>query len=204
VDRGPCPRPDTYPSTESRQLISCVTHKHSELLKTNDFFHQARSSGHFHPLSPASARQTPPRHNGGLLHLRRLLRDLNTQQIRQPLRWPDRSMQQRSRTNKSPLYLQATRALSLRYANIDPQQRIQTAYQTHRANRNTQQKAKLLASDFSGVTVDEILANLEDPSKPDYQDPRHCLVFWARPPIAVCKLILEIQQKLLKVAPCKW
>ena len=49
----------------------------------------------------------------------------------------------------------------------------------------------------------EILANLEDPSKPDYQDPRHCLVFWARPPIAVRKLILEVQQKLLKVAPCR-
>lgn len=85
----------------------------------------------------------------------------------------------------------------------NPQQRIQAAYQTHRTNRNTQQKAKLLAPDFPGVTVDEILANLEDPSKPDYQDPRHCLVFWARPTAPVRKLIYEIQQKLLEVAPCK-
>ena len=53
------------------------------------------------------------------------------------------------------------------------------------------------------MTVDGILANLEDPSKPDYQDPRHCLVFWARPPTAVRKLIFEIQQKLLEIAPCK-
>jgi hypothetical protein len=100
----------------------------------------------------------------------------------------------RSHQNPLPAYTILT---------TNPQQRIQTAYQTHRTNRNTQQKAKLLAPDFPGVTVDGILANLEDPSKPDYQDPRHCLVFWARPPAAVRKLILEIQQKLLEVAPCK-
>ena len=67
-----------------------------------------------------------------------------------------------------------------------------------------QQKARLLAADFPGVTIDEILAKLEDPSiEPGFDDWRNCLVFWARPPAAVRDLIAQIQQKLLKAAPRK-
>ena len=69
-------------------------------------------------------------------------------------------------------------------------------------NRNEQQKAKLLSPDFPGVTVDEILAKLEDTTiEPGFEDWRHCLVFWARPPEKVRLLIAEIQQRLLTVAP---
>jgi hypothetical protein len=83
------------------------------------------------------------------------------------------------------------------------QQQIQATYQTHRTNRNVQQKAKLLSPDFPGITVDEILANLEDPNQPYYKDWRNCLVFWARPTAAVRSMIAQIQAKLLEVAPCK-
>jgi hypothetical protein len=55
------------------------------------------------------------------------------------------------------------------------------------------------------VTVDQILAKLEDPSiEPGFQDPRNCLVFWARPPAAVRTLIAEVQRRLLSVAPSLW
>lgn len=84
------------------------------------------------------------------------------------------------------------------------QQQIQDTYQKHRTNRNIQQKDKLLAADFPGVTIDEILANLEDPNQPDYGDWRHCLVFWARPPAKVRSLVAQVQQKLKNVAPCNF
>ncbi|WPH00150.1 Hypothetical protein R9X50_00297300 [Acrodontium crateriforme] len=88
--------------------------------------------------------------------------------------------------------------------NNDPAQ-IQARYDTHRINRNAQQKAKLLASDFAGVTIDEILAKLEDPARnPGFEDWRNCLVFWARPPKVVRELIAEIQRKLIDVAPNLW
>ncbi|KAK3074509.1 hypothetical protein LTR53_002991 [Teratosphaeriaceae sp. CCFEE 6253] len=79
---------------------------------------------------------------------------------------------------------------------------IQARYDTHRTNRNTQQRAKLLAPDFPGVTPDEILFNLE--IDPDYRDWRHCLVFWARPPQKVRSLIAEIQEQLEHVVPSLW
>ncbi|KAK3652687.1 hypothetical protein LTR56_004981 [Elasticomyces elasticus] len=86
----------------------------------------------------------------------------------------------------------------------DPAQ-IQTRYNTHRNNRNAQQRAKLLSPDFSGVTIDEILARLEDPAiEPGFRDWRHCLVFWARPPVKVRELIGKVQEKLLDVAPKLW
>ncbi|KAK5725536.1 hypothetical protein LTR15_003724 [Elasticomyces elasticus] len=85
--------------------------------------------------------------------------------------------------------------------NDDPAQ-IQTRYNTHRNNRNAQQRAKLLSLDFLGVTIDEILARLEDPTiEPGFRDWRHCLVFWARPPMKVRDLIGKVQEKLLDVAP---
>ncbi|KAK5168995.1 uncharacterized protein LTR77_006304 [Saxophila tyrrhenica] len=86
--------------------------------------------------------------------------------------------------------------------NDDPSQ-IQSRYNTHRTNRNTQQRAKLLTPDFSGVTIDEILAKLEH-SSDSFVDPRHCLVFWARPPTHLKTLISNIQQRLRDVAPNLW
>lgn len=90
----------------------------------------------------------------------------------------------------------------IRYGANQYQAQIQALYQRHRANRNAQQKVRLLAQDFPGVTIDEILAKLEDPSiEPGFKDWRHCLVFWARPPAKVRALVSEVQQKLLSVAP---
>ncbi|GAB7360990.1 hypothetical protein MBLNU230_g0973t1 [Neophaeotheca triangularis] len=86
----------------------------------------------------------------------------------------------------------------------DPSQ-IQARYSTHREKRTEAQKGKLLSPDFLGVTPDQILAKLEKPSQhPDFQDWRHCFVFWARPPQALRTLIAEIQQKLLSTAPNLW
>lgn len=85
------------------------------------------------------------------------------------------------------------------------QAEIQKRYDNHRTKRNAQQKDKLLAEDFPGVTVDEILAKLSDPQQyPDYQDPRHCLVFWARPTERVKAVIKEVQEMLKTVAPNLW
>ena len=86
--------------------------------------------------------------------------------------------------------------------NIQYQAKIQARYSTHRTTRNTQQKAKLLSSDFSGLILDPILQRLEDPSiEPGFQDPRNCLVFWARPPAHIRSLVDGIQQQLLALAP---
>lgn len=74
---------------------------------------------------------------------------------------------------------------------------MQARYDTHRLTRIDQQKAKLLGENFHGVVIDQILRKLEDPSlEIGYVDPRHCLVFWARPPSALRGLIANIQQKL--------
>ena len=82
------------------------------------------------------------------------------------------------------------------------QTQIQARYNSHRTNRNVQQRAKILAPDFDGVIVDDILAKLADPTiEPGFTDWRHCLVFWARPPPSVRSVIAEIQQRLLQAAP---
>ncbi|KAK0978393.1 hypothetical protein LTR91_012967 [Friedmanniomyces endolithicus] len=92
----------------------------------------------------------------------------------------------------------------LEACNDDPAQ-IQARYATHRTNRNAQQRAKLLATDSPGVSVDDILAKLEDPSlEPGFTDWRHCLVFWARPPEKVRALIAEVQRRLVSVVPHLW
>jgi vesicle-fusing ATPase len=84
------------------------------------------------------------------------------------------------------------------------QAQVQDRYTKHRATRNDQQKAKMLAKDFIGVNIDPILLRLTDPTiEPGYQDPRHCLVFWARPTQKVKDLILRVQKELLTVAPSK-
>lgn len=55
------------------------------------------------------------------------------------------------------------------------------------------------------MTIDEILAKLEDPSiEPGFKDWRNCLVFWARPTKAVRSLIEEVQEKLKDVVPSLW
>ena len=82
------------------------------------------------------------------------------------------------------------------------QARIQSRYEVHRQMRNNQQRAKLLAPDFSGVVIDPILEKLVYQSQhPGYVDPRHCLVFWARPPEAIRALVSIVQQKLRQSAP---
>ena len=83
----------------------------------------------------------------------------------------------------------------------DPFQ-IQQRYKKHREARNEQQKAKLLSPDFSGFIVDPVLEKLiRKVSNPGYVDPRNCLVFWGRPPVSIRKLVNDVQQQLLKVAP---
>ncbi len=83
------------------------------------------------------------------------------------------------------------------------QAQVQARYNIHRTNRNNQQRDKLLAADFPGVTVDQVLARLEDPSD-EFEDPRNCLVFWSRPTQSVRSLIFEVQKRLLEAAPNLW
>jgi vesicle-fusing ATPase len=86
----------------------------------------------------------------------------------------------------------------------DPSQ-IQARYALHRNIRNSQQKEKMLSEDFPGVNIDQILLRLCRPEiEPGYTDPRHCLVFWARPPQKVRNLIASVQRMLFEVAPNLW
>lgn len=79
---------------------------------------------------------------------------------------------------------------------------MQARYTTHRTTRNAQQKAKMLDKDFSGPSIDPILLRLHDPTvEPGFVDPRHCMVFWARPNKNIKKLIEHVQEELLTVAP---
>jgi len=82
---------------------------------------------------------------------------------------------------------------------------IQERYATHRSTRNAQQKEKILGDDFKGWILDEHLVKLDGPRKEaSYSDPRHCLVFWGRPPQKVKTLIDVIQSKLKDAAPDLW
>lgn len=82
------------------------------------------------------------------------------------------------------------------------QAQIQLRYDTHRKARNEQQRAKLLAPDFSGFVIDPILFQLVNPQLfPGFADPRHCLVFWARPPKPTRALIHKVQEKLRAEVP---
>ncbi|KAJ5979737.1 RNA ligase/cyclic nucleotide phosphodiesterase [Penicillium waksmanii] len=86
----------------------------------------------------------------------------------------------------------------------DPAQ-LQYSYENHRVNRNAQQQAIILADDFPGWKVDDILMRLDGPRKEDdYIDPRNCLVFWGRPPSPVRDLIAYVQDELKAVAPSLW
>ncbi|KAL2198169.1 RNA ligase/cyclic nucleotide phosphodiesterase [Corynascus similis CBS 632.67] len=83
--------------------------------------------------------------------------------------------------------------------------KIQALYATHRTTRNAQQKEKFLSSEFRELNVDPILLRLENPMiEPGFRDPRHCLVFWARPPNHILKLACHLQTLLQKEAPNLW
>ncbi|KAK3332426.1 RNA ligase/cyclic nucleotide phosphodiesterase [Cercophora scortea] len=82
---------------------------------------------------------------------------------------------------------------------------IQSLYSTHRVTRNSQQREKFLSSDFKELIIDPFLFRLEKPEiEPGFQDPRNCLVFWARPPDHIIKLASHLQSLLLKAAPDLW
>ncbi|GAB1216401.1 hypothetical protein ATERTT37_005615 [Aspergillus terreus] len=82
------------------------------------------------------------------------------------------------------------------------QSQLQTRYEAHRVNRNAQQTAKILADDFPGWNLDEVLMRLDGPSKEEgYVDPRNCLVIWAKPPPQIRELIGFVQRELKEVAP---
>ena len=86
----------------------------------------------------------------------------------------------------------------------ESQAEIQARYSTHRNTRNAQQKIKLLSPSFSGLILDPILQRLTDQTiEPGFVDPRHCLVFWARPPQHIRSLVDTLQQQLLTLAPSK-
>ncbi|KAJ7081883.1 RNA ligase/cyclic nucleotide phosphodiesterase [Mycena belliarum] len=83
--------------------------------------------------------------------------------------------------------------------------RIQARYANHRAMRNAEQTAKFLSTEFEGVSIDPILLRLEDQSvEPGFVDTRNAMVFIARPPEKITKLIRECQEKLREVVPDLW
>jgi len=87
----------------------------------------------------------------------------------------------------------------------DDSKEIEVKYSDHRANRNTQQKAKLFSPDFPGMNLDLILQKLHDQTiEPGFTDHRNCLVFWARPPSHIKRLVEQIQAMLKDVAPHLW
>ncbi|KIH86714.1 hypothetical protein SPBR_08552 [Sporothrix brasiliensis 5110] len=80
--------------------------------------------------------------------------------------------------------------------------KIQKLYETHRTLRNQQQRAKFLDPAFTEVLVDPFLIRIENPSiDPSFADPRHGLVFWARPPEHVLQLTAHVQSLLQKAGP---
>lgn len=82
---------------------------------------------------------------------------------------------------------------------------LQSRYENHRVNRNTQQARKILAPDFAGWNPDEVLMRLDGPAREEgYVDPRNCLVIWARPTSPVQDLIKFVQKALSSVAPSLW
>lgn len=86
----------------------------------------------------------------------------------------------------------------------DPQE-IQRLYSAHRTSRNAQQKARFLAADFQGLSIDQAILRLERPHiQPGFRDERNCFVFWARPPDHIVRLAARLQELLRKAAPGMW
>lgn len=84
------------------------------------------------------------------------------------------------------------------------QAEIQSLYSAHRIRRNEQQKDKFLSGDFTELVIDPFLLRIERPElEPGFQDPRNCLVFWARPPDHAVRLATHLQNLLKKAAPSK-
>ncbi|KAJ6184178.1 hypothetical protein N7519_005479 [Penicillium mononematosum] len=82
---------------------------------------------------------------------------------------------------------------------------LQSQYENHRVTRNSQQSAKILAHNFPGWSLDEILKRLDGPGKEyGFVDPRNCLVIWARPSPHVRDLICFIQNELKSISPSLW
>ncbi|RDA93634.1 hypothetical protein CP533_4910 [Ophiocordyceps camponoti-saundersi (nom. inval.)] len=82
---------------------------------------------------------------------------------------------------------------------------IQSLYEKHRSNRSASSRESLLSPTFTTLSIDQHLLRLERPHlQPGFRDDRHCLVFWARPPIHTLRLADEIQRRLGKVAPNVW
>ncbi|KAF8446631.1 RNA ligase/cyclic nucleotide phosphodiesterase [Terfezia claveryi] len=82
---------------------------------------------------------------------------------------------------------------------------IATAYSRHRTARNALSRTTIVSPDFPGPTIDPLLTRLiaHSPSltqlvEDDALDPRHGLVFWARPNEGANRLIGEVQRRLLE------
>ncbi|KAK4229414.1 RNA ligase/cyclic nucleotide phosphodiesterase [Podospora fimiseda] len=87
----------------------------------------------------------------------------------------------------------------------DDAPQIQSLYSTHRTARNSQQRDKFLSPELSELVIDPFLLRLENPDiEPGFTDPRHCLVFWARPPEHIVKLASHLQMLLKQAAPNLW
>ncbi|KAL4807389.1 RNA ligase/cyclic nucleotide phosphodiesterase [Aspergillus unguis] len=87
--------------------------------------------------------------------------------------------------------------------------KIQERYETHRTNRTDHFRQKLLAQDFPGWQVDEILSKLVVQSKDPngdraFFDHRHNLNLYARPPKHIKDLIATIREEIRDVAPTLW
>ncbi|RPA78054.1 hypothetical protein BJ508DRAFT_416690 [Ascobolus immersus RN42] len=86
---------------------------------------------------------------------------------------------------------------------------ISKAYQTHRTLRNAKFTKMLRSPEFDGVNIDPILVRVEQAKREgravdDAVDPRHCLVFWARPPERIRQFVKTVQERLRNIAPDLW
>ncbi|RDA87727.1 hypothetical protein CP532_1800 [Ophiocordyceps camponoti-leonardi (nom. inval.)] len=82
---------------------------------------------------------------------------------------------------------------------------LQSLYEKHRSDRSANSRERLLSPAFTDLSIDQHLLRLERPSvEPGFRDDRHCLVFWARPPIHTLRLAEEIQRWLRVAAPNLW
>lgn len=81
---------------------------------------------------------------------------------------------------------------------------IQRCYERHRQARNEQQASWLLSPAFTGWFLDPVLQKVVDSERnPYFVDPRNCLVFWARPPEHLQKLVGTVQEMLSRLNPGK-
>ncbi|CAG7954296.1 unnamed protein product [Penicillium salamii] len=87
------------------------------------------------------------------------------------------------------------------------QKTLQTAYESHRTNRNALFNEKISQPGFCDWKEDQILNQVLEAEKglTNYVDPRSNLAFWARPPQHVRELVSKIQQQIATLAgPGLW